>query len=213
MRKLLIVLVILLLPACAFADGPDGFTAELLNMTDMEFAAVCETALAGTKLSGSVVAVREDGEFALVRDEYDAFAVMFRTDGLMMLCHFVPAGGALVLDWHNDLLLSSYQDIALNMEGASWSGGSIPRLESIFGKLYLRIDQGDGTRLTLIASGFMQYEAWRVTEMILYASADGESYRAALHLHKDCLADDIYLATCEPGDWRRGEREEDYYGW
>ena len=76
MRKLLIALVILLLPACALADGPDGFTAELLNMTDMEFAAVCETALAGTKLSGSVVAVREDGEFALARDEYDAFAVM-----------------------------------------------------------------------------------------------------------------------------------------
>ena len=95
-------------------------------MTDMEFAAVCETALAGTKLSGSVVAAREDGEFALARDEYDA---------------------------------------------------------------------------------------WRVTEMILYASANGESYRAALHLHEDCLADDIYLATCEPGDWRRGEREEDYYGW
>ena len=79
---------------------------------------MCEAALAATKLSGSVVAVREDSESALVGDEYDTFALMFRTDGLMMLSHFIPVGGTFVLDWYNDLLLSSYQSIVLSMAGA-----------------------------------------------------------------------------------------------
>lgn len=213
MKKFLALVLILLLPLTALADGPDGFAAELQHITDAEFAARCEAALADTSLNGSAVAVRADGEIALARDEYDAFAVMYRSDGLMMLCHFIPAGDGLALDWHNDLLLSDYQGVELSTAGAVWSGGCIPRLESTFGKLYLKIDQSDGTRLTLIASGFMQYETWRVTEMILYASADGEQDRAALHLPQDCLADDIYLATCATNDWRRGEREEDYYGW
>lgn len=213
MKKLLALLLVLLLPLMALADGPAEFAAELQAMADAEFAARCEAALTGTSLHGSVVAVAENGDTAVARDEYDAFAVMLRTDGLMMLCHFVPAGNGLMLDWHNDLLLSYYQQVKLSTAGADWLGGSIPWLESSFGKIYLTIHQGDGTRLTLKAEGFMQYETWRVTEMILYVSVDGEQYHAALYLPEDCLAQDIYLATCEPHEWRRGEKEEDFYGW
>lgn len=37
---------------------------------------------------------------------------------------------------------------------------------------------------------------------------------SALGLTEDCLANDIYLATCKPDDWRRGEQEKDAaYGW
>ncbi len=212
MKKLLALLMALFLPLTALADGPAAFSEALQNMMDAEFAAVCEAALAGSTLQGSRMAQPGPGEIAITRDPYDAFAVMFRPDGLMMLCHFIPDGDDLMLDWHNDLLLSDYQDIALSTEDVVWSGGSIPRLEVDLFELTLCIDQGDGTRLCLECDG-SSYDGWRVTDIALYVSPDGERFTPALYLPEDCLADDIYLATCEPDDWRRGAREEDYYGW
>lgn len=213
MKKLLIVLVALLLPQMACADGPAGFPSALCEADDAAFATLCEAALADMSLAGSTVAVRENGEIALARNEFEAFVVMYRPDGLMMLCHFIPEADRVVLDWHNDLLLSHDQDIALSLEGAAWSGGSIPCLELGFDTLRLTLKRSDGTQLSLKCEGFMHYEAWRVTEMALYVSAGGGNDYAALILPEDCLADDIYLATCEPGNWRRGEQEEGYDGW
>lgn len=214
MKKLLIVLLALLLPQMACADGPAGFSLALREADDAAFAAHCEAALADMPLAGSAVAVRENGEIALTRDEYDAFVVMYRPDGLMMLCHFLPAGDGMVLNWHNDLLLSHDQDIALSTEGVAWSGGSIPHLMVSFDTMELTLMHADGTQIYLKCEGFMHGEAWRVTEMGLYVSNGGENYHAALYLTEDCLADDIYLATCMPGDWRRGETEEEsQYGW
>jgi len=212
MKKLLALLLALFLPLTALADGPAAFSEALQNMTDAEFAAVCEAVLAGTTLQGARVGQTGPGEIAITRDSYDAFAVMFRRDGLMMLCHFVPDGDQAALDWHNDLLLSHYQSIALSMEGAVWSGGSIPRMEVELFELTLCIDQGDSTRLCLECDG-SSFDGWRVTDMTLYVSPNGERFIPALCLPEDCLADDIYLATCVPNDWRRGEMEEGYYGW
>lgn len=214
MKKLLIVLVALLLPQMACADGPAGFPSALREADAAAFAALCEAVLTDMPLAGSAVAVYKNGEIALARNEYEAFTVMYRPDGLMMLCHFVPEDDRVVLDWHNDLLLSHEQGIVLSLEGAAWSGGSIPCLELGFDTMRLTMNRSDGTQLSLKCEGFMHYEAWRVTEMALYVSSGGENAYAALILPEDCLADDIYLATCAPSNWRRGETEEEnQYGW
>lgn len=212
MKKMLAMLLMLLLPWTALADAPPAFAPALFNATPAEFARSCEAALADTALAGSVVA-EKDGTPVVDWSEYYAFAVMRRTDGLLMLCHFTPMGDTLQLEWHNDLLLSYYQNISLTMQGAAWSGGFLPEMRMMESfKFTICLYQQDGTRLNLVADYDRTW--WRISEMMLGVQMSGGSWHTALRLPEDCLADDIYLATCKPFDWRRGETEEEVtYGW
>lgn len=212
MKKLIVMILLVCLPLTALADGPAEFADGLKKASPADFARACEAALADTTLAGSTVA-EKDGVPIAAWNEYYAFAVMRRTDGLLMLCHFTPMGEGLLLEWHNDLLISCYQDVSLSMDGAVWSDGSLPVLRMNDNwTVTVTLCQLDGTHLVL--TGDLFRDGWRVIQMSLHVSADGENYHAALILPEDCLADDIYLATCMPGDWRRGEREEAVqYGW
>lgn len=213
MKRLIALWILLLLPLSALADGPDCFSNALYTLPEMDFARHCEAALADTALAGSTAAVAEDGQPVLVWSEYDAFAVMRRTDNLLMLCHFLPDGDEMMLDWHNDLLISYCQDMSLSTARAAWSGGSLPEMRMISDvSMELMLHQRDGTRLSLGCTGIAT-ESWRVTRMTLYVSSDEETFHAALTLPRDCLAEDIFLATCTPADWRRGEEETEWVGW
>ena len=211
MKKLIAMLLVMLLPWTALADAPPAFAPMLFNAPPTDFARACEAVLADTTLAGSAVAER-DGHPLVDWSEYYAFAVMRRPDGLLMLCHFVPQEEGLRLVWHNDLLLSYDQDLSLTMKGAVWSGGRLPTLRMLESfKFTICLDRQEGTRLNLVADDYRN--GWRVMEMTLDVQLPDGSWHTALHLPQDCLADDIYLATCVPGDWRRGEQEADYYGW
>lgn len=211
MKKLLALVMVLFLPLTALADAPPAFAPALVDASPADFAQACEAALADTTLAGSAVA-EKDGMPILDWSEYFAFAAMYRPDGLLMLCHFVPDGEGVRLVWHNDLLLSPEQELALTLQGAVWSGGSLPTLRMMERfKFTMCIDRQDGTRLNLVAD--FDAGGWRVTELMLAVQHPDGRWSPALHLPEDCLADDIYLATCASGDWRRGETEEDYYGW
>lgn len=211
MRKLVVLLLLLLTPCMALADAPPAYASALFNAPPADFAQACEAALADTTLAGSAVA-EKDGMPLVDWSEYCAFAVMYRPDGLMMLCHFIPDGEGMRLVWHNDLLLSREQSITLSTRGAVWSGGSLPMLRMMENfKFSISLVRPDGTILRLTADWYR--EGWRITEMTLAVQQSDGRWWTALHLPKDCLADDIYLATCVPNNWRRGEQEEDYYGW
>lgn len=211
MKKLIALLMICLLPLGARADAPPAFAPTLLYALPVDLARACEAALTDTTLAGSVAA-EKDGMPLVDWSEYYAFAVMYRTDGLLMLCHFVPQEEGLQLVWHNDLLLSHDQDLSLTMKGAVWSGGRLPTLRMLESfKFTICLDRQEGTRLNLVADDYRN--GWRVMEMTLDVQLPDGSWHTALHLPQDCLADDIYLATCVPGDWRRGTTEEGYYGW
>lgn len=211
MKKLLAMLL-LLLPWTALADAPPAFAPALFNASPAEFARACEAALADTSLAGSVVA-EKDGVPVVDWSEYYAFAIMHRTDGLLMLCHFTPAGDGMLLEWHNDLLLSYDQELSLTMQGAKWSGGNLPEMRMMESfKFTICLCQQDGTRLNLVAD--YDRNGWHVSEMMLGVQMADGSWHTALRLPDDCLADDIYLATCKPDGWRRGEKEEAVtYGW
>lgn len=212
MKRWLALLLLVLLPVTALADGPVSFTQELYDASSAEFAQACEAALADTSLAGSTVA-EKDGAPIVAWSEYDAFAVMRRTDGLLMLCRFTPAGEKMMLAWHNDLLLSHYQDVSLTMQGAEWTGGILPKvwMQGSF-EFTIRIFPHDGAALDLTAE--RNGNGWQVEKMAVYARTEAGSWQTALLLTEDCLADDIYLATCMPLDWRRGETEEEVpYGW
>lgn len=210
--KRLLVLLLLLLPWAALADAPPAFAPELFNAAPADFARACKEALVDTTLAGSAMA-EKDGVPVVDWSEYYAFAVLRRPDGLLMLCHFTPMGDTLQLEWHNDLLLSHDQDIALTMQGAAWSGGFLPEMRMMESfKFTICLCQRDGTRLNLVAD--YDRDGWRISEMMLGVRMSDGNWHTALRLPDDCLADDIYLATCKPDDWRRGEREEDVqYGW
>ena len=212
MKRLLAMLMVFLLPWTVLADGPVSFATALFNASPAEFARACEAALAGTSLEGSTVA-EKDGVPIIDWSEYYAFAVMYRPDGLLMLCHFTPMGEKVLLEWHNDLLLSHYQNISLTMQGAAWSGGCLPEMRMMESfKFTICLYQQDGTRLNLVAD--YDRGGWRISEMMLGVQVSGGSWHTALCLPEDCLVDDIYLATCKPDDWRRGETEEEVaYGW
>lgn len=212
MKKLLAMLLMLLLPWTAQADAPPAFAPALFRAAPADFARACEEALADTALAGCTVA-EKDGVPLVDWSEYYAFAVMRRTDGLLMLCHFVPMGEALSLKWHNDLLISHYQNVSMTMQGAAWSGGSLPKMRMQESwKFTISLFQHDGTQLTLTAD--LARDHWCVTEMALDIQMPDGCWRTVLHLPDGCLADDIYLATCKPDNWRRGEQEEEVtYGW
>lgn len=211
MKNLLALLLLLLLPCAALADAPPGFAPALFDASPADFARACEAALADTTLAGSTVA-EQDGLPLVDWSEYYAFAVMYRPDGLLMLCHFTPDAEGLQLVWHNDLLLSQHQALALTMQGAAWSGGTLLTLRMMESfKFTICLDRQDGTRLSLVAEE--DYGGWRVTEIMLDVQQPDGNWHTALYLPEDCLAEDIYLATCVPNDWRRGATEEGYYGW
>lgn len=212
MKKSLIWLFLVFLPLTVPADGLSAFSDGLLALDAAGFARQCESALEDTSLAGSVAAQR-DGVPVIAWDEHYAFAVMRRTDGLLMLCHFTPAGDGLLLEWHNDLLISHYQELSLAMQGAVWSGGNLPTLQMNDNWTFtISLFQHDGTRLSLTAD--LSRDGWRVEEMSLDVRQPDGRWRPSLCLPGDCLADDIYLATCKPDDWRRGETEEEVmYGW
>ncbi len=212
MKKLLAMLLMLLLPWTALADAPPAFSDALFNASPAEFALACEEALADTSLAGSTVA-EKDGALIVAWDEYFAFAVMRRPDGLLMLCHFTPMGDKLLLAWHNDLLLSYYQELSLTMQGATWSGGNMPELYVyINGMFGIDLFPNGGAKLSLLADWYR--DGWRVEEMSLFVMSESGRWHNVLRLPEDCLANDIYLATCKPFDWRRGEQEEEVtYGW
>lgn len=211
MKKLL-ALLLLLLPWAALADGPAQFSPDLQGASPADFARACEEALADTTLAGSVVA-EKDGMPVVAWDEYNAFAVMRRTDGLLMLCHFSPMGERVSLKWHNDLLLSYYQDIAFTMEDVKWTGGILPDMWVDLDHVCIQLQLQPQIYLSILGDCFARGGV-RVTDLTLYYVTEDFSWVALLAVTDDCLAEDIYLATCKPDDWRRGETEEaDGYGW
>ena len=212
MKKLLAILLMLLLPWTAMADAPPTFAPALFNATPAEFARACEEALADTTLAGSAVA-EKDGVPVVDWSEYYAFAVLRRPDGLLMLCHFTPMGDTLQLEWHNDLLLSYYHDIAFTVENVRWKGGILPDMWVDLDHICIQLQLQPQIYLCILGDCFARGGV-RVTDLTLYYVTEDASWVELLSVTDDCLADDIYLATCKPDDWRRGEREEDVqYGW
>lgn len=211
MKKLL-ALLLLLLPWAALADGPAQFSPDLQGASPADFARACEESLADTPLAGSVVA-EKDGMPVVVWDEYNAFAVMRRTDGLLMLCHFSPMGERVSLKWHNDLLLSYYQDIAFTVEDVKWTGGILPDMWVDLDHVRIQLQLQPQIYLSILGDCFARGGV-RVDDLTLYYVTEDLSWVQLLALTEDCLAADIYLATCKPDDWRRGEKEEAVtYGW
>lgn len=212
MKKLLALLMVLLLPWTVLADGPVSFSKALQNGSPADFARACEAALADTSLAGSTVAEKE-GVPVVAWDEHYAFAVMRRTDGLLMLCHFTPMGEKVLLEWHNDLLLSYYQDIAFTVENVKWKGGILPDMWVDFDCVQIQLQLQPQIYLCILGDCFARGGV-RVTDLTLYYVTEDLSWVELLSIEDECLADDIYLATCKPDDWRRGEREEEVaYGW
>ncbi len=212
MKKLLVILLLLFLPLPGIADGPPAFSDALLNASPADFALACEAALADTTLAGSVVA-EKDGVPVVACDMYNAFAVMRRTDGLLMLCHFVPMQDGVQMKWHNDLLLSYYQDIAFTAEDVKWKGGVLPEIWVDFDHVDIQLQLLPQIYLRILGDCFARGGV-RVTDLTLYYVTEDLSWVELLSVEDECLAEDIYLATCKPDDWRRGEREEDVaYGW
>lgn len=204
MKKLLaLLLLILTLSQPASADGPPCFSDGLLSLPLPELSARC---IAAAQLSDPrliSVCTGTDGAPLIVWGDWRMLAVMTRRDGLMALCCFRPDGDGLMLDWHNDLLLSYYQDIALTPHGAAWSGGITPGMELFGDTLILRLPVAKG--LTLMITAVDDYNCWRVTDFTLLNSPDGRASQAVFRIAKDSLADDIRLETCFPGDWHYQE--------
>ena len=212
MKKLLAILLMLLLPWTALADGPPAFSSALLNASPADFARACEEALAETSLAGATVA-EKDGVPVVARDEYNAFAVMRRRDGLLMLCHFAPMGEGISLKWHNDLLLSYYQDIAFTVEDVKWTGGILPDMWVDLDCVCIQLQLQPQIYLSILGDCFARGGV-RVVDLTLYYVTEDLSWVALLAVTDDCLTEDIYLATCKPDDWRRGETETPaFYGW
>ena len=212
MKKMLALLLLLLLPWASLADAPPAFVPALFNASPAEFARACEEALADTSLAGSAVAVK-DGVSIVDWSEYYAFAVMRRPDGLLMLCHFTPADDGMLLEWHNDLLLSYYQDFTFSAAGAKWSGGILPDMWVDLDYVQIQLQLQPQIYLCILGDCFARGGV-RVTDLTLYYVTEDLSWVELLSVEDECLAEDIYLATCKPDDWRRGEREEDMaYGW
>lgn len=212
MKKMLALLLLLLLPWASLADAPPAFAPALFRAAPAEFACACEEALADTTLAGSVVA-EKDGVPVVAWDMYNAFAVMRRTDGLLMLCHFVPMQDGVQIKWHNDLLLSYYQNIAFTVENVKWKGGILPDMWVDFDCVCIQLQLQPQIYLCILGDCFARGGV-RVTDLTLYYVTEDLSWVELLSVEDECLAEDIYLATCKPDDWRRGEREEEVpYGW
>ena len=212
MKKLLVILLLLFLPLTGNADGPPAFSDALQNASPADFALACEAALADTTLAGSVVA-EKDGVPVVAWDMYNAFAVMRRPDGLLMLCHFVPMQDRVQLKWHNDLLLSHYQDIGFTAEDVNWKGGVLPDIWVNLDHVEIQLQLQPQIYLSILGDCFARGGV-RVTDLTLYYVTEDASWVELLSVEDECLAQDIYLATCKPDDWRRGEQEEDVqYGW
>lgn len=212
MKKLLAILLMLLLPWTARADGPAFFAPELLNASHADFALACEAALEDTALEGSTVA-EKDGVPVVAWDDYNAFAAMRRPDGLLMLCHFVPMQDRIQLKWHNDLLLSYYQDIGFTAEDVKWKGGILPDMWVDLDHICIQLQLQPQIYLRILGDCFARGGV-RVTDLTLYYVTEDASWVELLSVEDECLAQDIYLATCKPDDWRRGEQEKDVqYGW
>lgn len=212
MKRFLTLLLVLMLPWAALADGPSAFAPALSGASPADFARACNAALADTSLAGSVVA-EKDGVPVVAWDEYNAFAAMVRPDGLLMLCHFTPAGDTLSLKWHNDLLLSHYQDLAFSAEGVKWTGGVLPDMQVDLDHLEIQLQLQPQIYLRILGDCFARGGV-RVVDLTLFYVTEDASWVELLAVTDECLDDDIYLATCMPDDWRRGEREEDVqYGW
>lgn len=212
MKRLLAMLLMFLLPWTAQADGPPTFAAALQKASAADFARACEAALTDTSLAGSTVA-EKDGVPVVAWDEYSAFAVMRRTDGLLMLCHFTPVGKNVMLEWHNDLLLSNYQDLTFSAEAVKWTGGILPELWVDFDHVKIQLQLQKQIYLSILGDCFARGGV-RVVDFTLYYVTEDLSWVELLSVTDECLVEDIYLATCKPDDWRRGEREpEAAYGW
>ena len=212
MKRLLAMLLMFLLPWTAQADGPPTFAAALQKASAADFARACEEALADTTLAGSVVA-EKDGVPVVAWDMYNAFAVMRRPDGLLMLCHFVSMQDGVQMKWHNDLLLSHYQDIGFTADDVKWKGGVLPEISVDFDHVDIQLQLQPQIYLCILGDCFARGGV-RVTDLTLYYVTEDHSWVELLSVEDECLAQDIYLATCKPDDWRRGEQEEDVqYGW
>ena len=133
--------------------------------------------------------------------------------GLLTLCCFVPENGSMVLAWHNDLLLSHYQDIGFPAEGVKWKGGILPDMWVDLDCVCIQLQLQPQIYLSILGDCFARGGV-RVTDLTLYYVTEDLSWVELLSVEDECLAEDIYLATCKPDDWRRGEQEEDVqYGW
>lgn len=201
-RILSCLLALLLLPVCALADVPEGIWAKTLTPEELHplmLAAMSE------ELPGAALCTDSEGAPMAVYEYGSGFCVARRADGLITLCCFYASGDALRLLWHNDLLLSSTQELAFSAEGPVWSGGSLPELSLAHDTLTLWLELWDGSRLRLLCKD--RPGGWLVTEMGVYADRGNGIWVATFTLPEDCLSGDISLARCYPGNWNATEAE------
>lgn len=205
MKRFLLLLLALIctLPA-ASADGPRPLDARYADMSVQEIAACMESAMDAADLPGAVVCCGADGTPIVVMNEYDALCVARRSDGLLTLCSFIPKDGEISLCWHNDLLLSYYQELSLTTEGAAWSGGVLPEMTLQVETLEMSLPLRENAILRIICDGF--YGDWVVMELGAYA-VDAQGGRLPLLVIDTCSAYDtrILLKYCHPDNWFEAE--------
>ncbi len=204
-RLLTILLLCCLLPCCVLADGPHPFDSHYLTLSPAELAACMEAAMAAADLPGATVCQYPDGSYAIAGiTEQDAICVARRPDGLLTLCCFIPKEGNMVLAWHNDLLLSYYQELAFSPVGAVWSAGLLPSVMQLQdSSLLLRLDLMENVFLMLECDGY--HSDWTIMRLGVYTAApDGTPVPLLMFSHRD-LNDWIRLSCCHPGNWLETE--------
>lgn len=211
MKRLLCMLSVMLCmcawlgaPLAARADGPRPFEDRYLTMSAQELAASMEAAMTAADLPGASVCTRPDGSPAITQiTEQDAFCVARRPDGLLTLCCFIPKDGEMALAWHNDLLLSYYQELSMSTEGAAWSGGVIPEMVLTEESLALRLPLWGDVSLLMDCTGY--HSDWVIDELGAYVIAADGSRLPLLVVTEDNLDGYARLSNCHPGNWTETE--------
>lgn len=198
-RWMLLLLSLLCLFTTARADGPRPFDDCYLTMSAQELAACMEAAMAAADLPGAAVCLHADGSPLTSIAEHSAFCVARRADGLMTLCCFIPKDGEMALAWHNDLLLSYYQELSMSTEGAVWSGGVIPEMHLEESALTLQLPLWGDVRLLMDCDGY--YSDWVIEELGAYVIAADGSRLPLLVVTEDNLDGYARLSNCHPGNW------------
>ena len=210
MKKLLRILTALLCtaamalsPLAACADSPPPFAERYLRMSTQELAACMEAAMAADDLPGSTVCLSAEGLPIAALRELSAFCVARRPDGLMTLCCFVPEGNGIALAWHNDLLLSYYQEISMSTAGAVWTGGVLPDMWLQDSNLSLQLRLWNDVHLLLDCDGY--YSDWTILRLGTYVIAEDGSQLPLLVVTSRDLDGHAHLSRCHPGNWLEAE--------
>lgn len=193
-RILPLLLALILLPLPALADIPPGLWGE--SLTDDELLPLMYAAMA-RELPGAVICEDASGEPLAAYDFGSGFCAARRPDGLVTLCCFSARGEELLLDWHNDLLLSFSQELTFSVTGPVWSGSGLTALSLRDDEVTLLLPLQGGCQLMLL--GECDPADWHVTEMTVLLA--GEAATPLLTLREGALAEDVLLEFCHPQDW------------